>query len=288
MDTNKLDAFESIFRSADKPRFEPGRIELAKALIVTDQTAEHHQTAEERARQVLDGLEGDAPEEFALMGPESFRTVAEFLERLGQAAPDLVVTHRNLFEDGYRPQHSLGIYVDEMTQATPYPVLLLPRPDLPEEKAILGRTSQVLAVTDHMAGDSRIVNFAVHFTAPGGKCILSHIEQGRVFERYMNVIEKIPSIETENARKVILDQLLKEPRDFIASCIEVLQALGGVDVELEAVVELGHTVDDYRRLLEQHKVNLLVMETCAPDQLAMDPRTYSLAIEFKRRPLLLI
>ena len=148
-------------------------------------------------------------------------------------------------------------------------------------------TRSVMAITDHLTGDHHLVSYAAALTAPGGKLFLTHVEDEAAFERYISTIGKIPTIDTESARHEILDQLLKEPRDYIASCREVLRR-EALPIELEEIIALGHHLTDYRRLIEEHDVNLLVLNTKDDDQLAMHGLAYPLSVELRDTPMLLL
>ena len=80
-----------------------------------------------------------------------------------------------------------------LTQATRVPVVVLPHPDatlaLPHT---LQNTDRVMAITDHLSGDDRLVNYALGFTQPGGSCWLTHVEPTSVFDHYLDIISKIP------------------------------------------------------------------------------------------------
>ena len=54
------------------------------------------------------------------------------------------------------------------------------------------------------------------------------------------------------------------------------------------MVTSGHHIRTYRRLIEEHEVDLLVMNTKDEDQLAMHGLAYSLAIELRAIPLLML
>ena len=144
-----------------------------------------------------------------------------------------------------------------------------------------------MAITDHLTGDSSLVRHAVAFTEPGGTLFLTHVEDDQVFARYIDVISKIPSIDTDSAEATLRAQLLKEPREYIDSCREVLKA-AGVERTVEAVVTMGHRLSEYRRLVTEHEADLLVMHTKDKDQLAMHGMAYPLAVELREIPLLLI
>jgi nucleotide-binding universal stress UspA family protein len=144
-----------------------------------------------------------------------------------------------------------------------------------------------MAMTDHLTGDARLVNYAVRLTEPQGKLFLTHIEDEATFERYVDTISRIPSIETDDARHDILGRLLKEPEDYIQSCRTALQE-EGLDLSVTSVVRLGRHLREYHDLIEEHQVDLLVFNTKDEDQLAMHGLGYPLAIELRQIPLLMI
>ena len=144
-----------------------------------------------------------------------------------------------------------------------------------------------MAVTGHMTGDNRLVSYAARFTEQGGSLLLAHVEDDQVFERYMEAISKIASIDTAPAREDIQARLLKDPTDFIESCREGLAA-SAPSLEVGSIVTRGHRIREYRGLIEEHEVDLLVMNTKDDDQLAMHGLAYPLAVELRSIPLLML
>ena len=144
-----------------------------------------------------------------------------------------------------------------------------------------------MVLTDHLTGSNRLIDHGIRFAASGGKLVLAHLEDDATFERYMDIISKIPAIETEVARKQIGDQLLKEPADFIASVVESLSDKVQ-DVTVFKEVRMGHQVDDCKSLVGEHGIRLVVMNTKDADQLAMHGLAYPLAVELREIPLLLL
>ena len=104
-----------------------------------------------------------------------------------------------------------------------------------------------------------------------------------------DVIARIPEVDTETARETIKAQLLKEPRDYIESCAEVL-ARDAKDLSLtvELVVAMGHRLSEYENLIQEHEVDLLVINTKDEDQFAMHGIAYPLAVEMRQIPLLML
>ena len=78
-----------------------------------------------------------------------------------------------------------------------------------------------------------------------------------------------------------------EPRDYVASCQQVLRS-AGVDLEVKGAVTMGHRLAEYRRLIEAHAVDLLIMNTVDDDQHAMHGMVYPLAVYLRDIPLLML
>ena len=282
----KVDQFESVFRSAAKEVYTFGRVAVEKVLVVVDLDAERAEAFTARLRAFLQVL-GDEPE-WTTVVPGELADLGRLLERLEREPPDLICTYRNLGSEAWKWPHSLGATLDVLAQVAPCPVLVLPHPDAGREyEHALHDTDRVMAITDHLVGEARLVDHAVHFTQPGGTLYLTHVEDERIFERYVEVISKIPTIDTEDARESILAQLLKEPRDYVRSCAEAL-AKAAVPVTTEPVVTLGHALAQYRAMVEERSIDLLVMCTRDEDQLAMHGFAYPLAVELRGVPLLLL
>lgn len=283
----KVDLFESVFRSADKPAFERAPVSVARAMLVTDLGADDSAALLARAREFLAAIDGVSTQ-WSMVGDGDFASVGDLLERVEALKPELIVTYRHLQSNAWQWPFSLGEYLDVLTQATQVPVVVLPHPDASHALPHSVRdTDNVMAITDHLAGDSEIINFALDFTGAGGTCWLTHVESGPAFERMMDVISKIPEIDTETARQEIADRLLREPRDFIDRAREAIEAERN-DVRIEAVTVMGRRLDEYRHLIETHAIDLLVLHTKDADQLAMHGMAYPLAVEMRQIPLLML
>ncbi len=282
-----LNTFESAFRSADKPVFEYQAVTVDRILLVTDLGAGETDAMLPQLRQFLAAVD-DGHCDWKALGAADFANVKELLDQVEQVRPDLIVTWRHLRSEAWRWPFSLGEYLDVLVQATTSPVMILPHPDaghaLPHS---IRDTDRVMAMTDHLAGDSRLVNQALAYTHAGGQCWLTHVESDHDFERYMRVIEKIPSIDTDDARETIKAQLLKEPHDFIRRCRETVEAQR-LPVTVEELVTTGHRMSQYRQLIEEQEIDLLVMYARDEGQLAMHGRTYPLAVELRQIPLLML
>jgi len=281
----RLDQFESTFRAAAKETYTHTPLKIDRVLVVTDLEAVEAALLTEAARRFLAAIGGDETVWAPLAG-NAFGSVQALLERIEEHRPDLVVTYRHLHSNAWRWPYSLGEHLDVLTQATPTPILVLPHPDRDLPHSVKD-TSVVMAITDHLVGDARLVDHALGFTAQGGTCWLTHVESAAHFERYMDAISKISMIDTETAAETIKAQLLKEPHDYIRSCRAVIEA-AGLDIAIEEIVVMERRIKEYRRLVEEHEVDLLVMYAKDEDQLAMHGLAYPLAIELRQTPLLML
>lgn len=291
-----VDEFESAFRAAHKEPFRLKPPQVRRVLIVTDLggdgTGSPYRGGADGLQRYVDatrsllGVLGDV--EWAELGDQDYSDVASLLSAVEEVGADLVCAYRNLKDGSWHYPYSLGAFFNVLCRETPQPVLALPNPhEHPELSWRTRGTGHVMVVADHLAGDDALVNWGVKLTQPEGILCLSHLEDDVVFERYMDVISKVPNIDTETARAAILRQLLKEPRDYIASTRRVLED-GGLPMAVEEVVQPGHRVADYRRIVDEKEVDLLAFHTSDQDQVAMHGAAYSLAIELRSLPLLLL
>lgn len=286
----ELDQIESMFRSAWKQayRYEPPKIQ--RILLITDKGPEKSAQILASVKTYLAVLTESDPQtelEWRLCNRETLPTVSELLADCEREAPDLIVTYRHLWNSEKDLRHSLGVYLDMLTQAVETPILVLPHLEDRNYREVLENTNEVMVVTDHLAEDPALVNYGVRLTSSGGKLFLAHVEHLHDFKRYMQVIGKIPELDTEVAEDKIANQLLKEPRDFIQACVAALQA-ASISIEVEPLVTFGHTVKTYRELLNRHQIDLLLLHSKDSEQLAMHGDAYSIAVEFTDIPLLLL
>jgi len=282
-----LDQFESVFKSADKAVYTYDRPTFDRVLLVTDLNEADAAGIANRVRSFLTEID-EADTRWDTLCGDDFGSVQALLENIEKHKPDLIITYRHLHSEAWKWPHSLGEYLDVMTQATTVPVMVLPHPDAQRALAhSIKDTDRVMAITNHLTGDNQLINMALAFTKPGGTCWLTHVESQTVFERYMDAVSKIPGIDTDVAREALGEQLLKEPRDFIAACRAVLDAQG-LAVRIEEVVAMGRRVDEYGELIAKREIDLLVLHTKDDDQLAMHGAAYALAVELRGIPLLML
>ena len=284
----RIDQFESVFKSADKPVFRYEPFSVGSPMVLTDLDDEAAESfAVLVGKYAGAGGSREISAQRVIKGAD-FSTIEECLELIAVGKPDLICTYRGLHSDCWRWGQSLGSYVEVLTQTVSVPVLVFPHPAAAETlSAAEAGCRHVMAMTDHLAGDSRLVNAALFFTPAQGTLHLTNLEDQQVFERYMEAIDKIPSIDSAAARDSVLAQILKEARDYIQSCRTVVEEQE-LDVEIQETVELGLHVADYKRLATARDVDLLVMNTKDSGQLAMHGLAYELAVELNDIPLLLL
>ncbi len=283
----KIDQFESVFNAAAKDvfRFDAPRIETL--CVVTDLTGYKHTQFVLQIREFLRAL-GDASDlTWIEFDGEKSTDLGDVLQQIEDQQPDLICTYRNLHSGAWRWPYSLGEHLHVFTQATNIPVLVLPRPDLDFPDDLLQGTGTVMVVTDHLSGDDQLVNMAVHVTAEDGTLYLAHVEPKDTFEAYMDLISKIPAIDTDVAREELQGQILKQPADYVESTQDVLEE-ARVPIEVEPIVALGDPLTTYQFLLQEHKINLLVLNTKDENQNAMHNLAYTLAVELRDIPLLML
>ena len=280
-----IDQFESIFKKADKPRFQLEDVDLDKLMVVTD---DDHAATDKFTDQVIDFLDTTLLEKeinWLKVSGSQHTSVNDLLEIVNREKPDLICTYRNLHAPASDFPYSLGVYIDVLSQVTEMPVLVLPSPNRSSD--IPSDTLNVMAIADHLTGDHHLVSYAARLTTQNGTLFLTHVEDQADFERFMGVIGKIPSIETTDAREAILKQLLNEPHDYIGSCADVLKE-AELPIEVKEIVTLGHSLRDYKRLIDEHEVDLLVVNTKQEDQLAMHGLAYPLCVELRDTPILML
>ena len=283
-----LDRFESVFNAAAREVFAQQPVEIGRVLLVHDLAEALQDDFLYLAKGFLSVLEARDKPDWELFGGDKPFSVREVLNAVEQARPDLVVTYRHLHSAVGEWPHSLGEHVDVLTQATSTPVLVLPHPGRKDLSGhALKNTDRVMAVTDHLAGDHRLVSHAAHFTQDGGTLYLAHVEDDTVFERYIAAIGKIPDLDTDIAREEIRARLVEDPTEYIESCRAGL-AGGNQHLTVESRVKLGHQLADYRGLVEENEIDLLVMYTKDDEQLAMHGIAYPLAVELRTTPLLML
>lgn len=285
---SKLDQFESAFKSASKAVYRFTRVTMPKVLVITDLDDDQTRHFTSDVHDFLNVITDKEATQWAEHQVAADEDVADLLDAVEHQRPDLICCYRNLHSRAKRYPFSLGSHVDVLTQATTTPVLLLPAPTAEGRLASSCKnTDRVMVLTDHLTGCDQLIDYAVRFTEQDGTLWLAHLEDDATYERYIDVISKIPEIETDVARERIRSQLLKEPADYIESVRAELQETVPT-IRVDADVRMGHHIADCKKLVEDHEIDLLVMNTKDDEQLAMHGLAYPIAVELRSVPLLML
>ncbi len=282
---DQIDEFESMFRRAERESFEYAGIPIDSIAFVSDQSEDEARRRQESLVRFMPALQSATHWRF-ITGDE-FSNVNDLLRLVDETQTDLIVTYRHLQEESLVPQHSLGVYLDVLTQATSIPVLVLPgTAGQPRNLSDL-LCDRVMVVADHISGDSKLINYGVRMCPDNGTLWLCHVEDDAIFDRYMRAIERIPEIGSDQTRKLLDQTLRKEASDFIATCIRELSA-ARPSVTYESKVTRGHFLKQYTQLISDAEIDLVVANTKDEDQLAMHGMAWSIAVELLDVALLLL
>lgn len=280
-----IDEFESIFRRADREQFQYVDVPLNAVTVISDQGPDSAATTIANVQKFMPRL--DSVSQWRTICGDEFSNVQQLREKLDSEQTDLIITYRHLHEDSLLPQHTLGVYLDVLTQTTSIPVLVLPGTSenpLSLDDRVCDR---VMVVADHISGDNRLINYGARMCRSGGSMWLCHVEDNSIFERYMSTIARIPEIDSDDARRLIDQQLLADAQEFVDGCVQVIQN-EGPNINVNTHVGRGHHLRDYRSLIEANNADLLVLNTKDDDQLAMHGRAYSLSVELTGVSMLLL
>ncbi len=283
---DKLDQFESVFKSADMPVLTHDEKHFRQILVVSDQQPDVAGDFWQQLRQSWHILDRDNAE-WRSLPVDALQDAGNFVSRVENEKADLIVTHRYLAEAERGQLRGLGSLLGAIVWQTSAPVLILP---CDEEGRVIQRESTsgtVVAATDHLTGDNVLVDYGVRFTPLDGRLVLAHIEDDATFERFMNEIERIPQIETDVARREMKDKLLHRPQAYIKSCEEVLRA-AGKRCDISSVIRFGHRVRDYHTLIGENGAELLCLHAGDDDVPARRGMAHMIATQFRNLPLFLI
>jgi len=282
---DQIDEFESMFRKAERESFSHAEMPIESVALVTDgdQAAiEKQRDAVSTFLPVLDGVSN-----WRLITGDQYSHVSDLQQKLESEQTDLIITHRHLQEDSLVPQHSLGVYLDVLTQVTSIPVLVLPGTAAQPQDLAGQAVQRTMVVADHISGDSRLINYGARFCPDGGTLWLCHVEDDAVMDRIARAFERIPEIDSETGKKLLEEQLLKDASDYIATCVAELKT-ERPQIGCESQVVTGHFLKQYSRLIEESGIELLVANTKDEDQLAMHGMAYSLSVELINTAMLLL
>ena len=275
-----IDQFESAFRAAAKTHFHPVPVSVQRVLVITDLEATAAQQYAERAAPFLDSFGETTITAVTHAQSADLSALLALIHRIG---PQLIISYRCLHSPAWQLPYTIGDHIEVLTQVTDVPVLLLPRIDTGHadaEPLLLPHT--VMAMTDHLVGDDRLVSWAADLCQE--RLVLAHVEDDVAFERTMGLIGKIPEIDTDLARRKLSEMMITEASDWIDSCRNALSD----KQEVISAVMMGHRLETYRSLVSANNVDLLVLNTKDDDQMAIHGMAWPLMIELRHIPLLLL
>ncbi len=284
----RLDEFESVFRSAVKPRYRFARPELSRILVVTDLPTKRATAFERSIRVMLEAIDQHETIDWQLLAGHDVTDIDHVVAQVRGAEVGLVVTHRHVLSQWRNTPYAIGSALEVLTQVCNVPVLMTPSPDQPGFSARVGHTTErVLVVTDHLAGDQSLVDWGLHLTHDDGTIVLAHIEDETICDRYIDAIGRIATLDTDVARAQLPAKLMGIATHYIQSVVEQMQA-NGVRETLVPVVRMGHPLTQFRRLTREHNIDLVIARAKDDGQQAMNGTAFALATELNETPFLLL
>ena len=279
-----IDQFESTFRSAIKPTYKYNKISIIDVLLISDldsNAAQHFQTQVQSfiasLGQVLNLTTLDAKQSSDL---------SELLNTINQVQPQLIITHRHLHSMYDEHVYTLGDHIEVLTQTTHVPILLFPKGLIQSELSLVS-PSKVLVLTDQLIEHPKLVDYALTLMAETGQLSLAHIEDEVQFERYIDMIAKIPEIDTDSARAFLKEQMYKDAQNFFSVIDQDIKDQN-LAIEVQASFRMGHKLKTYVSIVGENEVELVVIQGKDNDQIAMHGLSYPLAVELNHLPLLIV
>lgn len=286
MDVNSLDQFESVFKRSYKTRFKYKAAELNRILVITGSEEKRSAEISQITQKFLKSATRDA--NWQVIHGGEITDVKSLLKRCQDEAPDLIITYRNLKQPDRDLPYGLGSYLVALTQGLHVPIMILPYfTDDTDYSKVMLNTNSVTVMAGHIEGHDDLINLGVCLTEPNGRLHVTHFEDKRTFEYYINAISKIPQLDTDIARAELADQLLRQPQNYLEQCIEVLSE-ARPNIEVVAIVQMAETLAACQQHIRDNQVDLLIMQSKDEDQLAMNGIAYTLGVELKQVPLLLV
>ena len=279
-----IDQFESTFRSAIKPIYQPKAFNMRKVLVITDldnEQANHFTTQLSLFLQAL-----DQSVTLTLLSKENSEDLTTLIDLIDQHDPDLIATHRSLHTKTQGQTYTLGDHIEILTQMTKQPILLFPHHSSWVDKDFQS-PDRVMVLTDQLSEHPTLVDIALSIMQTPGELTLAHIEDELIFDRYVNFISKIPEIDTESARALIKEQMYKEAQDFFGVIDQALKSQA-IEVNVQGIFKMGHRLRSYVSIVSENEVELVVIQGKDDDQIAIHGLSYPLAIELSHLPLLIV
>ena len=280
-----IDEFESLFKRSQREQYQHTDIGIKSVTFINDTDQQEALLIQRSIVKCFPCF--DETQSWHYLCADDYSNVDEMVKGLQRDQSDMLVTYRHLNEQSMIPQHSLGVYLDVLTQVSTVPVLVLPGTSLNPVSLDNRKCAHVMVVADHILGDANLINYGVAMLQDPGVLWMCHVEDDRVFDRYISAIGRIPEIDTDEAKTLIAAQLSKEAIDYMEICERELEKKKPW-LDVESTVAMGHVLSLYQSLIIDHEIDLLVMNTKDEGQLAMHGTAYSLSVELEEIPLLLL
>ena len=198
--------------------------------------------------------------------------------RIDETNADLIVSERLLFENHKDFDHSLGVYIEAVSQTFSTPLLIVGERTPTTGNVIVGFETAVF--------DTDIINKAMSFCDE--KLILAHIIDKGIYDQFSYALDRVPDLVYSDFEEEIKNQL----NQYVFNLSKgVNKALSDIDNSLHSNVisysNIGVVSREFKDLIEKYKPSLLAFQSKDETQLAMHGLGYAMAVEFPAQSILL-
>lgn len=282
-----IDEFESRFRRAIKPLYDYEEISISSVVLVLDGKAISDEDLEniKRCTKAIFGL-NDPDLRIETFNISEFTSVVDCIRNIRALNPDLIISERLLgLPDTTLP--SIGAYVDSFSYRVDCPVCIVPFNFLKRNYEKCEALKNIMVLSESIQGDSKLVNFALNFVSIGTKLVLTDMINGKTFNYYIELVSKIASIETEPAREELQKLIVKMASEFEDDCITKLEEIMP-DLAVAKHIDFAYKVQDYLNILNEHKADILIINSRTDEEKNLNTIAHSLAISVTDIPVMLI
>ncbi len=266
---NNLDIFESVFKRSVKQHYDYEDFQPGSILIIGN--SDH-----------LDKLSNFISEyshKFESFEYNSNFNWIELKSEIEKGRLDLILIQRQLGISNMDLTFSIGPVLESITQEINIPVLIIPH-------EFQGLKIETIGIGfDHQIDNSNLINKGLLMRKHLKNLELIHIEDESIFNYYLDAISKIPGINTEYAETNIKETILNLSGDFFR---DVASKLENDKVKAGIHCQFGETVQCYRDIIKDRKIDLLVFEAEDESKMAMHSLGHSLTIQFPNVATLLV
>ena len=275
----KIDHFASLFRAADKEQVDIPMVRISKVALVTDVSIDESHQLWERWKGILPN-----PVEMVLLDGSMTQSLPKLVDSLKEIEVDLVMTYRCLHSDAWQYPYAVGSYIEVLTQIVPFPVLLMPH--IHEESKTYANAKSILLLSAELTKEAALVGFAGAFSTKETQLLLAQIDDKSTFLRIIDIISKIPQIDTDDAKQYITERREQEMNDWVFRCTQNLSQQPNAPV-VSQIDMLDPSMKECAAVIGQHNAELVVINTKDDEQLAIHGLAYPIMVQFRQLPLLL-